>query len=402
MSDQTPGRGSRIRRIVLWTVGLLVGAPLALVALALVVLLVGANTGPGRRLIEQQAAALSGGLLRLSGLGGRFPDDLRVGHVEVHDHLGTWLTLDGIRLDWHPLALLGRTARIDLASIDRIAVARRPVPDPNAKPAPPSKPGGSSVPNFAIDLRRLHVGALDVAAPVTGLAAEIGIDGHVQVAGIAPLLSGVSVATLPDSDIALDVRRLDHPGAVSLTTMTTSDRLGLHLRADDPQGGMVTVLAALPMLDPLTLSLDLDGPRDGSAVDLALHAGPVSLAAQGTADLLTQHFDLRTTGRAPAMEPRPGIALERAFAGCACFRHAGGAGWRRTAGARQPDRPRRRVEPPGRRLRRRGGRGRGARSGDIARGAGRAAHSGTAPGSAGTGAGDRRRHPAQRAAGAPG
>ncbi len=308
MPEATPDRRGRVRRIALWIAGLLVGAPLALIALALVVVLIGANTGPGRHLIERQAASLSGGLVTLTGLGGRFPDHLRVAHVEVHDHLGTWLTLDGIRLDWHPLALIRRRARIDLASIDRIAVARTPVPDPDRKPAPPSKSGGSSVPNFAIDLRALHVGALDVAAPVTGLAADVGIDGHVQVAGIAPLLSGVSVATLPDSDIALDVRRLDHPGAVTLTTVTTADRLGLHLRADDPQGGLVTALAALPMLDPLTLSLDLDGPRDASAVDLALHAGPVTLAAKGSANLLTRHFDLRTTGRAPPMQPRPGIA----------------------------------------------------------------------------------------------
>ena len=308
MAEAAGNRGGRARRILFWTVGLLVGAPLALVALALVVLLVGANTGPGRRLIEQQATSLSGGLVTLTGLGGRFPDDLRVAHVEVHDHLGTWLTLDGIRLAWHPLALIGRTARIDLASIDRIGVARLPVADPDAKPAPPRTSGGSSVPNFAIDLRALHVGALDVAAPVSGFAADVGIDGHVKVAGIAPLLSGVSVATLPDSDIALDVRRLDHPGLVSLNTLTTASRLGLHLRADDPEGGMVTALAALPMLDPLTLSLDLDGPRDASAVALALHAGPVTLAAQGTANLQTRHFDLRTTGYAPPMQPRPGIA----------------------------------------------------------------------------------------------
>ena len=308
MAEQPPRQARRIRRIVLWVAGLVIVAPLALVALVLLVLLVGANTGPGRRLIERQAASLSGGLVTLTGLGGRFPDDLRVAHVEVHDHLGVWLTLDGIRLDWHPLALLGRSARIEFASIDHIAVARLPVADPNAKPKPPSKPGGSAIPNFAIDLKRLHVGALDVAAPVTGLAADIGIDGHVRVAGIAPLLSGVSVATLPDSDIALDVRRLDHPGTVSLSTVTTPDRLGLHLRADDPQGGLVSVLAALPMLDPLTLSLDLDGPRDSSSVDLDLNAGPVRLAAQGTADLATRHFDLHARGRAPAMEPRQGIA----------------------------------------------------------------------------------------------
>ncbi|TLU72031.1 translocation/assembly module TamB domain-containing protein [Lichenicoccus roseus] len=308
MADPAPARSRRARRILLWTVGLLVGAPLALVVLVLAVLLIGANTGPGRRLIERQAASLSGGLVTLDGLAGRFPDGLRVAHVAVHDHLGTWLTIDGIRLDWHPLALIGRTARIDLASIDRIAVARLPVADPDARPSPPSKSGGSSIPNFAIEIARLHVGELAIAAPVTGLAADLGLDGHVRVAGIAPLLNGVSVATLPDSDIALDVKRLDHPGTVSLTALTNAERLGLHLHAHDPQGGLVTALAAMPMLDPLTLSLDLDGPREASAVKLALKAGPVVLDAQGTADLMTRHFDLSTTGSAPAMEPRPGIA----------------------------------------------------------------------------------------------
>ena len=33
-------------------------------------------------------------------LAGRFPDALRLGHLEVRDAKGAWLVLDGVVLDW--------------------------------------------------------------------------------------------------------------------------------------------------------------------------------------------------------------------------------------------------------------------------------------------------------------
>ena len=50
-------------RIVGWAAALLLGLPLLLVVLLLGVILIGANTGAGRHLIERQAASLTGGLV---------------------------------------------------------------------------------------------------------------------------------------------------------------------------------------------------------------------------------------------------------------------------------------------------------------------------------------------------
>ena len=298
----------RVRRILLWTIGLLLGIPAALIVLALLVILAGANTGFGRRLIERQAASLSGGMVALDGLGGRFPDALSIRRLTISDHLGPYAMLDGVKLDWKPLRLLGETAHIDLASVDAVTVLRKPVGNPDAKPAPDDKSGSSSVPNLGIDIHRILIGRLDLARDVVGAAVSLSLDGHVRIAGIRPLLSGASFATLPDTDIGLAITRLDHPGFVSLVSSITPGRMGLHLHAADPADGLVGSLGGLPQLDPATLALDFDGPREAEPLQLALKAGPVNLDARGLANLLTRHFDIQAHGHAPAMEPRPGIA----------------------------------------------------------------------------------------------
>ena len=302
-------RLTRPRRILAWVLGLLLGVPIVLVALVLLVVLVGANTGAGRRLIEQQAASLTGGLVKIDGLGGRFPDALTIRRLTLDDYLGPYATLDGVRLDWQPLRLLRLTARVNLASVEAITVLRRPASDPNAKPSPPRKPGQtSSVPNLRIDIHRLMVGSLSLEPAVAGIPARVRLDGHVRIDGIKPLLDGVSIANLPDTDIGIGLARLDQMGFLSLVAAVTPGRIGLHLHGADPEGGLVTAVGHLPALDPLTLALDFDGPRDAEPLKLALVAGPVTLDAWGIANLLTQHFDIQARGHAPAMEPRPGIA----------------------------------------------------------------------------------------------
>ncbi len=64
-----------------WILAVLVGVPVVLV----IVVLIGANTGPGRRAIERLTPKLTGDTVRLAGISGRFPDALRVAHVELRD-----------------------------------------------------------------------------------------------------------------------------------------------------------------------------------------------------------------------------------------------------------------------------------------------------------------------------
>ncbi len=297
----------RLRRLLLWALGLVVGVPIGVVAIALLVVLIGANTGPGRRLIEREAASLTGGIVAIQGLHGSFPNALAIRTLTLRDTQGVYAVLDGVAVDWHPLNLFGLDATVTRASVDQLTLFRKPVANPNATKKPSSASSGSSLPNLGLDIQKLHVGRLVVDRAVAGVPAILAIDGHLQVRGIKPLLTGVSVATLPDSTIALDIQRLDHPGRVTLRTKVTPGRLGLQVRVHDPSGGLVSTVGGEPLLDPLDLSLDLEGPRQAEALHLALAAGHATLDADGTTDLLTRRFDLRAHGQAPAMQPRPGV-----------------------------------------------------------------------------------------------
>ncbi len=304
---------SRPLRIAAWAAGLLIGLPLALIVLLLAVILVGANTGAGRRLIERQATSLTGGLVGIEGLGGRFPDALTVRRVTVNDTRGPWLAIDRLALDWSPLRLLAGTVHVELASAGLIDAMRLPVPSPNAKPAPPSRPGGRSGLHLGILIDRLRVDRLAVAAPIAGTAVAAAIDGHVRIADLAPLLDGVAIGRLPDTDLGLRLARLDHPGSLDLAAKVAPSTLALHLRLDDPADGFVVALGHLPILDPLHLALDLAGPRGAERLALsgtagAAATGVLTLGAQGTLDLLRPRFDVTLALHAPAMQPMPGIA----------------------------------------------------------------------------------------------
>ena len=308
-------QSSRFRplRVAAWAAGLLIGLPLALIVLLLVVILVGANTGAGRRLIERQATSLTGGLVGIEGLGGRFPDALTVRRITVNDTKGPWLAIDRLALDWSPLRLLTGTVHVELASAGLIDAMRLPVPAPNAKPAAPTRPGTRSGLHLGILIDRLRVDRLAVAAPIAGTAVAATIDGHVRIADLAPLLDGVAIGRLPNSDLGLQLARLDRPGRLDLAAKVAPSTLALHLRLDDPADGFVAALGHLPILDPSHLSLDLAGPRDAERLALsgtagAAATGVLTLGAHGTIDLLRPRFDVTLAVHAPAMQPMPGIA----------------------------------------------------------------------------------------------
>ena len=258
-------------------------------------MLVAANTGPGRRLIETQAASLSGGMVSLHGLAGRFPDALRVAHLEVRDIRGVWLTLDDLALDWSPLALAGKDASISRLSAARIDVARLPVAAPAAKPATQSS--GFSLP-VHVDLASLQVARLTLGPAVAGHAAVLRITGTAH------------IATLDDARARLAIDRLDGPGAYSLDGKLDAQAISAVLDAAEPSGGLVSSLAAIPALGELKLHATIAGPRSAERTDLTLAAGALNASAHGTVDLVGKSAALDVDATAPAMAPRPDLSWD--------------------------------------------------------------------------------------------
>ncbi len=292
MSDTAPPRRHRLRRILLWVAGIVLLAPVVLVLAVLVL----ANTGFGRSLIEREAASLTGGRVVLRGLAGRFPDALRLAHLEVHDAQGTWLTLDGVALDWSPLALIGKVARIDSLAAAEIHVLRLPVAAAATKPAPASQ-GGSGLP-VQVDLRALKIARLQLDAPVAGAAAALRVDAHAH------------LASLSDATVTAAIDRLDGPGTYRLDGHLDDAAIRAVLDAHEPAGGLVSGLAKLPALGALALHATVDGPRAAERVDASLAAGPLRADAHGTVDLAGHSAALDLTANAPAMAPRPDVSWD--------------------------------------------------------------------------------------------
>lgn len=298
-----------LRRILRW-LGYVAGGLLALVVVLVAAVLVLANVAPGRRLIETEVASLTGGTVRIAGLAGRFPDALRIGSVTIADAHGVWLTIDGLRLRWHPLHLASLAIDVDDLDAAAIVAARLPVPTPPAHPArPPAKGGGLRLP-FSLRIERIALPAIDLAAPVAGRALALAVEGHAAIADLQPVLSGPSLENFPATDLALDLADRSGRGHYRLEGVVGQGGISLRIAAHEQAGGLVATFAHSDQISPLALELALDGPRSAEALHLNLAAGKLVASADGLVDLTGQAARLAISAHAPAMQPVPGVSWQ--------------------------------------------------------------------------------------------
>ncbi|MCL2428938.1 MAG: hypothetical protein FWD12_06870, partial [Alphaproteobacteria bacterium] len=256
---------------------------LAIPLVVLAIVVIGANTGQGRALIERQIASLSGGELRISGLSGRFPQALRLAHAELADKDGVYATIDGLVFDWSPRRLLAGEVSVERLAADRVHVARRPAPSG----------GGSSgfhLP-LAVRVKQIDIPRIALDSPVAGTPIALGLTGHVN----------LTATEQGDADLRLQSLAGDAQYRIAGTLDPT--RISAEISLREPGPGLLTGLAGLPGLSPFALNATLEGPRTAVAVRLALSAGQLSAGAEGTVDLVGETADLAVNADAPAMTP---------------------------------------------------------------------------------------------------
>src|ERR1700691_6135284 len=277
---------------------ILIGLGAGLLALPIVLcaaLLVLGNTDYGRRLIERSTARLTDGGVMLQGLAGRFPDRMRLSRLELRDPQGLWLTADELQLDWGPLPVIRRRARIDVLQAARVSIDRAPAyPSRN----PPSKSSGLWLHRLRVD--RLEVQRLELGAPLVGNAVAL------------RLLGGASITSWQQASGQMTVQRLDDvPATYRLRAHIDSQRVHGQLDLEEAADGPLTHLIQLPGLGALSVHLALDGPRDAVATQLALHAGALQGEVHGSVNLNTRAAALQVALDAAAMSPRPELAWRR-------------------------------------------------------------------------------------------
>lgn len=262
--------------------GLLTGAVLAL------------NTGPGRDLAERIANDLLAGQVEIAGIERLAPlQGITVRKITLSDTGGPWLVIEQAALDWSPFDLLDRRLSLDALTAETVSVLRQPAGGAEEE----SQPAASPFP-LPVDIRldRLHIGRIELAEPVAGIAAMLTAEGK---------------ASLPRDgraiDIALDLQRLDTPAQVSavLRYDATSDRVEARLTASEPENGVIAGLLGLPGRPAIEATLSAEGPLDGFTARLTASAGPeIGIIADiAVSGIDNRHITLDGTLRAGPLLP---------------------------------------------------------------------------------------------------
>jgi translocation and assembly module TamB len=278
-------------------------AVLALVLLGLIALPAGlmiwANGEGGHQAMERLIAEKSGGRVKVSGVEGRFPDHLRIAHAEIADATGRWAIIDGLALDWSPLALLTGAAKIQLLSADHVQILRQPEAGAGSSSQSSSLSNGIDLP-VRVSLGQLSIARLDLAQEAAGAPASLSISG---------------TASLPAPDrlsARLAAKRLDGDGEYRVEGGYGSGGADLEITASEPAQGLIAQLADLPDLGTLRIRASLKGPSKDETLDLHIEAGDLRAQAQGKIDLEHRTLALDMTASAPAMTPRPDLSWKSA------------------------------------------------------------------------------------------
>ena len=240
------------------------------------------------RTLESQLSG-PGRQVRLSGVSGLLSSQARIDTVTVSDEQGAWLTMRGVALDWTRSALLLGRVSVNRLAAEEVELARRPVIPPTPV-LEQTEAQPFQVPELPVrvQLRDFSIGRFTLGEPVAGVAAELSLNGGLTLARGA-------------LDTTLAARRLDSPGGeldLRASFANNTRQLGLDLRLQEPQGGLVATLLNIENKPPIDLRLSGDGPIDNVDINLSLDAGDArivggTLALRSGPDGLGFTVDLR-------------------------------------------------------------------------------------------------------------
>ncbi len=266
-------------------------AILGLVVLVLLVLF-GINTDPGRRFVADQIGGYttaSGLNIKVGRIDGSLYGQMTLSDLRVSDTQGVFLDSPKLAVDWRPFAFASN--HVDVRSLEAGTVTMRRKPVLKQTPSDPNAP---LLPDLDIDVNRLKVGRFVLAAPVTGQAHILSIDGVVHIADRrAQLLA--NAAALRGPGVAGGDRL-----ALKIDAVPDRNTLDVDLKLQAPTGGVVATMGSLKQ--PLTVSVDGRGSWaswQGRAL-ATLGGGPL---ANLNVTAKNGHIEVRGT-------TRPGLYLE--------------------------------------------------------------------------------------------
>jgi translocation and assembly module TamB len=218
--------------------------------------------------------------------------------VQIADRNGVWLSLDRARLVWTRTALLRGRLEVNELEIDRLQVLRRPETTEEDEASVSDEPILPELPVKVI-VEGFTLQELALGEPVLGTAARLSARGSTNLGD-------------PEEGLKLDfaAQRLDAPGrlSINLNYVPQTNRLGLDLAHQEPEGGIAARLLDLPGLPPVDLKIGGEGPLSSFAARLDFSAG-ATIGAAGTTTVrrvgAAYHVDADLAARIEGLLPAP-------------------------------------------------------------------------------------------------
>ena len=252
-----------LARVLLGVLVLLIGVQVLLIA----TLFIGLNTGAGRQFVVGEVNHFAVGQIRVAGLGGHFPADLKLAHLSVLDREGAWASADGVELRWRPAALLRRDVQVTSLTAVAVNVTRQPAP------AKPSGPSSFKLPKFHLDVDHIAINTLSVSAALAGQPTVLAVSG------------GAHLQSTTEGKVALSAVAAGGRGNYQVQGAIDAQAVRLVLHLDEPPDGLLGHFAGPQVHEPFMLDLTLAGPRANAALKFAAALGAAKLNGVGTLGL---------------------------------------------------------------------------------------------------------------------
>ena len=256
---------------------------LALVVVGALAVFAALQTPAGQGWITARLLGWTGGMVAVEGPGGGWPQDLRLERIEVKDAQGIWLRIEGVSLQWHPLAYLHKEIAITSLVVRKVEMVRKPLPG-EQKTETTNSFDWQGLPNLRLE--KLDIAEISIAPEVAGHAQRL-------------KLSGAANPAMGGQDASFRLQTLE--GAPTEATLALQQRGAAftgNIQAQEAAGG---ILGTLLMLDPAqALALKGDGTLNGAQIQAHLQAAEgektlLNLAVEGDGT----HYHLQLQGNLP-------------------------------------------------------------------------------------------------------
>ncbi|GAA0732125.1 translocation/assembly module TamB domain-containing protein [Sphingomonas japonica] len=229
------------QRIVKW-LGIVIGG----LAILLLLIVLGINTGPGRRLVADQIAGYttaSGLNVRVGRIEGSLYGAMTLRDVRVSDPKGVFLTSPSLAVDWRPFAFASNHVDVRSLTSPLVRYARNPELIPQ-----PSDPDAPLLPDLDIDVNRFAIDRIELGEAVAGQRYIARIAGEAHIADRRARIVA-NAATIAGAGVAGGDRM-----TVRLDAVPDDDKLDIDLKLNAPVGGLIGSMAKLEA--PLFVTID--------------------------------------------------------------------------------------------------------------------------------------------------